>query len=123
VKARTEFLVEKRDGRRQGLRLSKLARSIRLALPAQRASAARAMELAVVVMAAVRGAAVERPVRTSELADAVQRLLLAAGEAEAARRHAAVGCDHWQRRRALVGMAAAPAAPPGRSALGPMHRM
>ena len=85
MKRRTEHLVEKRDGRREFLRATKLARSIHLALYEIGVDEDwRALELASVVLEGLRsrqrdGAAKPSdPVvlRSGDIADAVQHLLV-----------------------------------------------
>jgi hypothetical protein len=104
VKRRTEYLVEKRDGRREWLRASKLARSIHAALRAGREGEAwRAVELAQVVLAGVARAraTAQTPVKTSELAHAVERVLLAQRCVHSAVAYLQVGAERQRRRDQL----------------------
>ena len=122
MRRRAEYLVEKRCGRREWLRATKLARSILLALSgAGRCAperAALALRLASAVLAHVRGQAtapspVVEPrseltarlvpvgvITTPAIAAAAVHELLAAGEPLAARRYVEVGLE--RRRRAAV---------------------
>jgi hypothetical protein len=105
MKRRTEHLVEKRDGRTEFLRATKLARSIHLALHSVGVDEDwRALELANVLLLALRekrgeGAA---PLATSELADAVQHLLVVTGQPAAAVAYGAVAAERTRRRRSLA---------------------
>lgn len=99
------FLVEKRDGRREWLRATKLARSIRLALIATETSDDWiATELAAAVIAGLHARSDVAAVRTDVIADAVGRVLTAAGCSHAAATYAAVRCER-ARRRAAIGEA------------------
>lgn len=116
MKRRAEFLVEKRDGRREWLRASKLARSIHLALLSVHAAEGwRAVDLAEAVLAGIRGR-IRRdtghelaPLVTAELAEAVQQVLLATGFSTAAYAYARVGAERRRRKAVLATDAYAPA--------------
>ena len=118
MKRRTEHLVEKRDGRREFLRATKLARSIHLALYEIGVDEDwRAIELATVVLEGLRtrrsregtasapksGALV---LNTSEIADAVQHLLVVTGQPAAAVSYGAVQAERVRRRQSVATMAA-----------------
>ena len=113
MKRRAEYLVSKRDGRREWLRATKLARSLSAAMEAVGDETAHlaAIELASAVLEAVRrrdeivagvdGAAVGAPrVTTAELAVLAERALFVSGRPNAAVRYAAVRDE--RRRRATV---------------------
>lgn len=105
MKRRAEFLVEKRDGRREWLRATKLARSIHLALSAIGAGEAwRAVDLAETVLTALRKRNAVRgdtdSLSTIELADAVQQVLIATGFPGAAWAFTQVGAE--RRRRGVL---------------------
>lgn len=137
MKRRTEHLVEKRDGRREFLRATKLARSVHLALYEIGVDEDwRALDLASVVLeglrqkravagskiAASHAAGFAMPVpavgslvlTTAEIADAVQHLLVVTGQPTAAVAYGAVQAER-ARRRNLLGdrliAASAPALP------------
>ena len=104
MKRRTEYLVEKRDGRREWLRASKLARSIHGALRAgHEGETWRAVELAQMVLAGVARsrASATAPVKTSELAHAVERVLLGQRCVHSAVAYMAVGAERQRRRSEL----------------------
>jgi hypothetical protein len=92
MRRRTEHLVEKRDGRREFLRVTKLARSIHLALYGVGVDEDwRALDLANVVLEGLRAKreaagkiGPEGVLTTDELADAVQHLLVVTGQPAAA---------------------------------------
>ena len=95
MKRRTEHLVEKRDGRREFLRATKLARSIHLALFEIGVDEDwRALELATVVLEGLRTRRTGDPeasvpggslvLSSGEIADAVQHLLVVTGQPAAA---------------------------------------
>ena len=92
MKRRAEHLVQKRDGRREFLRATKLARSIHLALHSVGVDEDwRALEMANVVLLALRQKkrpdgtdADEVMLTTSEISDAVQHLLVVTGQPTAA---------------------------------------
>lgn len=115
MKRRAEFLVEKRDGRTEWLRATKLARSIHMAL----ASAGvdedwRALELATAVLSGLRSrqrdeqAAGRRVgmLTTAQLADAVAHVLVATGAPVAAAAYGLVAAERMRRRRSLDLLAA-----------------
>tara|TARA_R110002094_G_scaffold107173_7_gene105521 strand:- start:685 stop:1323 length:639 start_codon:yes stop_codon:yes gene_type:complete len=127
MKRRTEHLVEKRDGRREFLRATKLARSVHLALYEIGVDEDwRALELAGVVLEGLRqkrkslqaaggqsgspqsvpqaGGAVV--LTTTEIADSVQHLLVVTGQPNAAVAYGAVQAERARRRQA-VGIAVA----------------
>jgi len=97
------FLVEKRDGRREWLRATKLARSIRLALQASSSSDEwLATELAAAVIAGLRARNDGAAVGTAVIADSVARVMVAAGCVDGAAAYAAVRSER-ERRRAELG--------------------
>ncbi|MBX3463029.1 MAG: hypothetical protein KF830_07650 [Planctomycetes bacterium] len=105
MKRRTEHLVEKRDGRTEFLRATKLARSIHLALQSVGVDEDwRALELANVLLSALReqraDAATALP--TSVIADAVLHLLVVTGQPAAAVAYGAVAAERTRRRRSLA---------------------
>ena len=118
MKRRTEHLVEKRDGRREFLRATKLARSVHLALYEIGVDEDwRALELASVVLEGLRqkrkssqsSSPVAVPVggpvvlTTTEIADSVQHLLVVTGQPTAAVAYGAVQVER-ARRRQVVGI-------------------
>lgn len=108
MKRRAEFLVEKRDGRSEWLRATKLARSIHLALAAVGAGEAwRAVDLAEAVLGGLRKRSLLRgdseSLTTIEIADAVQQVLIATGFPGAAWAYTKVGAER-RRRGALLGL-------------------
>ena len=116
MKRRTEHLVEKRDGRREYLRATKLARSIHLALFEIGVDEDwRALELATVVLEGLRtrrrdDRAGSDPrealvLSTSEIADAVQHLLVVTGQPAAAVSYGAVRAERGRRRQSVATMA------------------
>lgn len=111
MKRRTEHLVEKRDGRREYLRATKLARSIHLALCGVGVDEDwRALELANVVLEGLRrrrsgdAADADTVLTTSEIADAVQHVLAVTGQAAAAVAYGAVAAERSRRRSTIVTM-------------------
>ena len=110
MKRRPEHLVQKRDGRREFLRATKLARSIHLALHSVGVDEDwRALELANVVLQALRQKREARaepgqPVllTTAEIADAVQHLLVVTGQPTAAVSFGAVAAERTRRRQSLA---------------------
>jgi hypothetical protein len=110
MKRRTEHLVEKRCGRREFLRATKLARSIHLALHSVGVDEDwRALELANVVLQALRqrraggeGEGHEVVLTTAEIADAVQHVLVVTGQAPAAVSYGAVAAERGRRRQSLA---------------------
>ncbi len=130
MKRRAEHLVQKRDGRREYLRATKLARSIHLALQSIGVDEDwRALELANVVLMALRQkrdavvagedvALSTAMLSTGDIADAVQHLLVVTGQPAAAVAYGAVAAERSRRRTSLTllgrntdfGPVAAPAA-------------
>lgn len=110
MKRRTEHLVEKRDGRTEFLRATKLARSIHLALHSVGVDEDwRALELANVLLLALREKrhAVPRGTEiamltTADIADAVQHVLVVTGQPQAAVAYGAVAAERTRRRRSLA---------------------
>ena len=109
MKRRTEHLVEKRDGRREFLRATKLARSIHMALFDIGVDEDwRALELAGTVLEALRArraaadAGEDVVLSTAELADAVQHLLVVTGQPAAAVSYGAMQAERARRREAMV---------------------
>lgn len=109
MKRRTEHLVHKRDGRREFLRATKLARSIHLALHSVGVDEDwRALELANVVLQALRQKRGGDPVgddvvlSTNEISDAVQHLLVVTGQPSAAVAYGAVAAERSRRRQSLA---------------------
>ncbi len=105
------FLIEKRDGRREWLRATKLARSIRAALYAvDVADDWLGTDLAAAVIAGLRARGEAGAVRSEAIADAAARVLVAAGQAPAAVAYASTRAERDRRRAALAGArSAAPA--------------
>jgi hypothetical protein len=110
MKRRAEFLVEKRDGRTEWLRATKLARSIQLALHSAGVDEDwRALEIASAVLMGLRGrraaataaGTAAGPLRTAELADAVQHVLVVTGQPAAAAAYGAVAVERSRRRQAI----------------------
>ena len=109
MKRRAEHLVQKRDGRREFLRATKLARSIHLALHSVGVDEDwRAIEVANVVVHALRQKC-ERGVgssdvmlTTSAIADAVQHGLVVTGQPAAAVAYGAVAAERTRRRQSLA---------------------
>ncbi len=115
MKRRTEHLVEKRDGRREFLRATKLARSIHLALFEIGVDEDwRALELATVVLEGLRTRRTGDPeasvpggslvLSTDEIADAVQHLLVVTGQPAAAVSYGAVQAERGRRRHSVATM-------------------
>jgi hypothetical protein len=110
MKRRAEHLVRKRDGRREFLRATKLARSIHLALHSVGVDEDwRALELANVVLQALRQKrrpdaepGVEVVLTTAEISDAVQHLLVVTGQPAAAVAFGAVAAERSRRLDALA---------------------
>jgi hypothetical protein len=119
MKRRTEHLVEKRDGRTEFLRATKLARSVHLALHSVGVDEDwRALELANVALQALRqkrGPGVPSSdavvLKTSELADAVQHLLVVTGQPAAAVAYGAVAAERQRRRGSLATLGRLPSLP------------
>ena len=113
MKRRTEHLVEKRDGRTEFLRATKLARSIHLALFSVGVDEDwRALELANVALMALRqrrdasagetGSAVATMLTTAEISEAVQHLLVVTGQPSAAVAYGAMAAERSRRRGSLA---------------------
>ena len=124
MKRRTEHLVEKRDGRREFLRATKLARSVHLALLEIGVDEDwRALELASVVLEGLRqrrksattasasvtavGNVVPGHVgpivlTTAEIADSVQHLFVVTGQPTAAVAYGAVQAERARRRHSVA---------------------
>lgn len=114
MKRRTEHLVEKRDGRTEFLRATKLARSIHLALHSVGVDEDwRALELANVLLLALREKRTAAPagksaatsstmLTTDELSAAVQHVLVVTGQPAAAVAYGAVAAERTRRRRSLA---------------------
>lgn len=129
MKRNEACLVQKRDGRREWLRATKLARSIQSALGDGAAGCggggvADAFELASAVLADLgrrsgsaphRTAQSESIVTTVEIAACVERMLFASGHARAATRYAAVRDDRARRTRAVLTAPRCKFAPQGRA--------
>lgn len=98
---RAKHLIEKRDGRTEGLRATKLARSILLALDADdQANAGRSMELSRAVLDQIDGAPVTP---TDEVAATVERVLCSVGLSGPANTYACVGLARRHRRPLTTG--------------------
>lgn len=111
MKRRTEHLVEKRDGRTEWLRTTKLARSVHQALCSVGVNEDwRALEVANAVVHGVRArrdaaVALGRNVgllSTAELADAVQNVLVATGHPAAAAAYGSMAVERQRRRNSLA---------------------
>ncbi len=111
MKRRTEHLVEKRDGRTEFLRATKLARSIHLALHSVGVDEDwRALELANVVLMGLRqrqqvggdAAVATAPLSTSAIGEAVQHLLVVTGQSAAAIAYSSLAAERARRRGALA---------------------
>jgi hypothetical protein len=98
--AKRFFLVEKRDGRLQRLRATKLARSIFSSLRAAGVAAepGQSAELASAVLRELCGGGPPRTVPSRALAAAVERALERAGLAAGASAYAAVARERARRR-------------------------
>ena len=114
MKRTAEFLVRKRDGRREWLRATKLTHSILLAFGSAHPDKLdvdepwRAMDVACSVLTGLRSLHGENAVLTTDsLSEAVPRVLLATGHAEAAGAYERVGAEQQRRRRALTATRAA----------------
>jgi hypothetical protein len=107
MKRRSEHLVEKRDGRSEFLRATKLARSVHCALHSVGIDEDwRALEVTATVLAGLRhrqqvheaqGGA-SGLLTTAEIAEAVQNVLVATGQAAAAVAFGAVAAERGRRR-------------------------
>ena len=111
MKRRSEHLVEKRDGRTEFLRATKLARSVQQALQSVGVDEDwRALEVTAAVLAGLRlkqqrqrdEGRVTRVLSTREIADAVQNVLVATGQPAAAVAFGAVAAERSHRRTALA---------------------
>jgi hypothetical protein len=110
MKRRSEHLVRKRDGRYEFLRTTKLARSVHLALRSVGVDEDwRALEITTAVLTGLRcrqlagGGGDESPVlTTSDLASAVQHVLVATGHPAAAVAFDAVAVERLRRRSVLA---------------------
>jgi len=109
MKRRSEHLVRKRDGRYEFLRTTKLARSVHLALRSVGVDEDwRALEITTAVLTGLRCRQVaaggdQAPVlTTSELAGAVQHVLVATGHPAAAVAFDAVAVERLRRRSVLA---------------------
>lgn len=99
MKRREAYLVEKRDGRREWLRTTKLARSIRAALEVETsADDWLAMDLATAVIGGLRARGDLSVVRTERIGEATVRVLIATGYPRSAAAYASVGSDRVRRR-------------------------
>ena len=111
MRRRAEYLVEKRDGRLQWLRATKLARSIQGALVVgDDRECWRALDLASAVLAGLRvrmGPEPMEPLSTEVIAAAVEEVLLATGFTAAAGAYGAVAVERGRRRRTLDRLATA----------------
>ncbi len=114
MKRRTEHLVEKRDGRTEFLRATKLARSVHLALHSTGVDEDwRALEVTSTVLAGLRQRQAEAagaghapgPLTTASIADAVQSVFIATGQAAAAVAYGEVAAERG-RRRSVFGLTA-----------------
>ncbi len=107
VRRREAYLVEKRDGRREWLRTTKLARSIRAALSVESDDVASgaddwlAMDLATAVIGGLRARGDLSVVRTERIGEATVRVLIATGYPRAAAAYTRVGTDRVRRRGTL----------------------
>ncbi len=118
MKRRKEHLVLKRDGRTEFLRATKLARSIDQAMRSVGIDESwRALELAGVVLTGLRTHSAKMPapdalggiataalLSTSDLADAVQHVLVATGQSNAAVAYGSIGAERARRHHSLVTM-------------------
>jgi transcriptional regulator NrdR family protein len=114
MKRRAEHLVLKRDGRREFLRATKLARSVHLALYSVGVDEDwRAIEIANVVLQGLRqkrqldGVDAQIVLTTAEISDAVQHLLVVTGQPTAAVSFGAVAAERTRRRQSLAAMSRA----------------
>lgn len=111
MKRRSEHLVEKRCGRTEFLRATKLARSIQQALQSVGVDEDwRALEVTSAVLHGLRqrqqmqreDGSPQRVLTTREIADAVQNVLVATGQAAAAVSFGAVAAERSRRRGSLA---------------------
>ena len=100
---RAEFLVSKRDGTKEWLRATKLARSIHLAMAASGASETwRAIDIASTVLMGLRSKLGSRSsLSTCDIALASQQVLAALGFVAAAEHYGRVGASQRRRQRLL----------------------
>jgi hypothetical protein len=131
MKRRAEFLVEKRDGRTEWLRATKLARSIHLALHSAGIDEDwRALELAAAVLSGLRARQRDDQtagrrvgmLTTAQLADAVAQVLVATGVPVAAAAYGLVASERTRRRRSLELLAARAPADAGDAVPAPEPR-
>ena len=103
MKRRAEFLVSKRDGRKEWLRATKLARSIHLAMSASGASETwRSIDIASTVLMGLRSRLGSRaPLSPADIALASQQVLAALGFVAAADLYSRVGARQRRRQRLL----------------------
>src|SRR5262245_53153524 len=113
MKRRSEHLVQKRDGRVEFLRATKLARSIHLALRSVGVDEDwRALEVGTAVLTGLRYRQAEAQgdapsvLTTADLATAVQNVLVATGQPAAAVSFDAVASERLRRRSVLAGAGA-----------------
>jgi hypothetical protein len=112
MKRRSEHLVQKRDGRLEYLRATKLARSIHLALRSVGVDEDwRALDVGAAVLTGLRyrhaasGGEAPPVLTTADLATAVQSVLIATGQQAAAVAFDAVAAERHRRRAVLAGAA------------------
>lgn len=100
---RAEFLVSKRDGQKEWLRATKLARSIHLAMAASGANETwRAIDIASTVLMGLRSKLGTRSaLSTCDIALASQQVLAALGFVASAEHYARVGASQRRRQRLL----------------------
>jgi hypothetical protein len=109
MKRRSEHLVEKRDGRTEFSRATKLARSVHQALCSVGVDESwRALEVTAAVLAGLRQRQAEAPdgaapLPTEVIAQAVQQVLVAVGLPGAAVAYAATANERARRRSSLAG--------------------
>ena len=109
MKRRAEFLVDKRDGRREWLRATKLAHSIYLALHSADICDEpwRAVDLASSVLTGLQSVHGQEVVLTTDqLAAAVQKVFMATGFPQAASAYERCANEHRRRRSTLAQMSA-----------------
>lgn len=103
MKRRAEYLVSKRDGRKEWLRATKLARSIHMAMSASGASETwRSIDIASTVLMGLRSKLGSRaPLSSAQIALASQQVLAALGFVGAADLYSRVGARQRRRQRLL----------------------
>ncbi len=103
MKRRAEFLVSKRDGRKEWLRATKLAHSIHLAMSASGATESwRSIDIASTVLMGLRSKLGGRaPLSSADIALASQQVLAALGFVAAADLYSRVGARQRRRQRLL----------------------